>query len=150
MENQQKKPAMVEISQDYKKLEKEVYDYAYFLQCSPEVSSKTWEPHHFRLMEKYMNDDMEHVLRDISSQRFTVEEKCEKMKEFVEASFRKFKRKDDELVLVVQDKTDAILTFVEKMRMWVANYEIKRDFLGGLRKEFVADSTELSELIDHL
>ena len=150
MENQQKKPVMAEISQDYKKLEKDVYDYAYFLQCSPELSSKTWEPHPFRLMEKYMNDDMEHVLHDISSQRFTVEEKCEKMKEFVEASFRKFKRKDDELVLVVQDKTDAILTFVEKMRMWVANYEIKRDFLGGLRKEFVADSTELSELIDHL
>ena len=40
-----------------------------------------------------MHDDLEHVIREIHSQRFTVEEKCEKMKEFVEASFGKFKRK---------------------------------------------------------
>ena len=35
VENQQKKPIMVEISQDFKKLEKDLYHYAHFLECSP-------------------------------------------------------------------------------------------------------------------
>ena len=47
---------------------------------------------------------------------------------------------DQELVILVQDKTDAIRTYIEKMRTWLFNYEVKRDFLGGLRKEFAADS----------
>ena len=43
-------------------------------------------------------------------------------------------------MVIFHDKTDAIITYIEKMRQWVANYEIKRDFLGFMRKEFAADS----------
>lgn len=41
---------------------------------------------------------------------------------------------------IVEEKTDAIRDFVERMRTWVENYEIKRDLLGRLRKEFARDS----------
>ena len=93
MENQNKKPIMVEIGKEYKQMELDVYDYANFLQCSPELSCKTWEVQPFKLMERYIKEDLEYLVEKIMGQRLSVEEKCEKMKDYVEGVYRKFKRK---------------------------------------------------------
>ena len=41
---------------------------------------------------------------------------------------------------MVRKKTDCINTFIKKLEKWVNNYEVKQEFLGNLRKEFVVNS----------
>ena len=47
-------------------------------------------------------------------------------------------------------KTECIKNFIEKNRTFIHNIEIKREFLGKLRKEFVVEACKAEENIKAL
>jgi hypothetical protein len=44
-------------------------------------------------------------------------------------------------------KTKCIREFVERMKKWLNNWELKQEYLVNLRSEFVIDSSSLNHLI---
>ena len=51
---------------------------------------------------------------------------------------------------VFRSKTECIKNFIEKNRTFIHNIEIKREFLGKLRKEFVVEACKAEENIKNL
>lgn len=58
VEHQNIKPIMVGISEDFKAFEAEIYDFAYEVESRADLSSYTWEPHPYKLMESYILEDL--------------------------------------------------------------------------------------------
>jgi serine/threonine-protein kinase RIO1 len=92
-EQQQEKKVLHWVSEAYKAIESELYDYAAYLQCNAMASSLTWEPKPFRAVEKWVYEEMERVTRFVHSAAESPEDKAAKMAVFVADTTRKFRTK---------------------------------------------------------
>ena len=54
------------------------------------------------------------------------------------------------MMRVTREKTVAIRKFVNLMQKWVSNFDIKKDTLLDLRKQFVVDSEAIAAALETL
>jgi hypothetical protein len=53
-------------------------------------------------------------------------DKCRRLRDFLLEVMEKYKKKDVEIEKLMQFKTKCIVNFVEKMKMWLNNWELKQ------------------------
>lgn len=51
---------------------------------------------------------------------------------------------------LLEFRTKCVRQFVEHMKKWLSNWELKQEFLSNLRKEFAADAALLLQAIDRV
>lgn len=81
------------ISQDYKKIEGEIFDYAAYLQHDAIFTSLTFEPKPFSAVEKHIEYDLNKICKFFIDAEDSVEVKSKKMKDFLLDKMRYFKNK---------------------------------------------------------
>jgi hypothetical protein len=59
------------------------------------------------------------------------------MKKFVLQVRDKYRRQGAEMRKVMDFKTGWIIKYVEKMKMWLSNWELKQEYLKNLRVEYL-------------
>ncbi len=81
------------ISQEYKKLEGEIFDYAVYLQHNELFTSLNFEPKPFSAVEKHILYDLNKICDFFMDPEESVEVKSKKMKEFLLDKMRYFRIK---------------------------------------------------------
>ena len=113
MNSQQKRKILHEVSQDYKKREGDMYDYALQMQTNTWATGlKELKP--FTEQEKYLEQRISSLCRELScdSKAVPFEKKCSEIKDFL------FKMYDD--MRTINDfKTKCIREFVTRMQKWL-------------------------------
>lgn len=62
----------------------------------------------------------------------------------------KFQKKDAEMFKLNEFKTKCALTFIEKMKKWLNNWELKQEYLVNLKKDYAAINLSVSKLLKEM
>ena len=129
---------------DYKEIESDIYDYAAYLQGNELASSLTFEP--ISIMS--ITYDLESEIKNINTtliqdKEMSMIDKSRQMRDFLMEWMEKFKKKEKEQKDVIEFKTKCIRKFVEMMKKWLGNWDLKQEYLVGLRKQFAVQNNDV-------
>ena len=57
---------------------------------------------------------------------------------------------DEEMTQLMATKTEAIQAYARMIEKWMENYNLKQQYLGSLKKEFIADSHTIKKMLQKL
>jgi hypothetical protein len=82
------------VSEDYKSIESDIYEYAVYLQSNQLASDLNYEPAPFKVIEESIMEDMRNINKSIiQNDSIEIEIKHKMMRDFIVLSMERYKRK---------------------------------------------------------
>lgn len=84
---------MIEVSDDKRVNEAEIYSFAKEVLRKADASPFTWQPHAELLVEESVLDDLDSLSSELMKEDASQKRNCDKMREFLRSAIWKFQRK---------------------------------------------------------
>ena len=96
--------------------------------------------------------DLDNQLRNINTsimqdESMSLKDKFRQMRDFVMEWIDRFKRKEAKQMEIQNFKTNCALKFIGMMKKWLGNWDLKQEYLVGLRKEFAVKNNDINDAL---